>query len=117
MSQEVGHRWRDYRSESGRRPVREFLDALAREDHAEIVGAMAEIREHGLVAARHLRGEIYEVRADAAGGSYRVLFASEGTKGRILLALVAFAKTSRRTPPHSIDLALRRLRDWHARGG
>lgn len=42
--------------------------------------------------ARHLRSEIYEVRAEGARGSYRLLFAPEGKKGRILLALEAISK-------------------------
>lgn len=48
---------------------------------------MKEVRDHGLIAARHLRGEIYEVRADGDRVIYRVLFAAEGEREQILLAL------------------------------
>lgn len=41
--------------------------------------------------------------------------ASEGKKSRILLALSAFVKKTRRTPPAEIDLAASRLTDWRAR--
>jgi len=76
---------------------------------------MREVRDEGTRFARHLRKEIYEARADGDTSSFRVLFASEGAKGRVLLALVAFRKQTQRTPPRIIDLALRRLADWRER--
>jgi hypothetical protein len=66
----VGHRWRDYRTASGRRPIKQFLDRLDDEDLASVVAAMREVRRQGLKAARHLDGEIYEVRADGKGVIY-----------------------------------------------
>lgn len=108
-------RWRDYRSVSGRRPVKEFIDGLSDEDAAEVVAAMAEVREQGLSAARHLRGEIYEVRAEGRNVAIRILFAQEGKKGRILLALEGFAKKTQKTPERLILLAERRLSDWRSR--
>lgn len=76
---------------------------------------MREVRDDGLRFARHLRRGVYEVRADGEAASYRILFASEGLKGRILLALVAFQKQTQRTPPRVIELASRRLVDWRRR--
>ena len=116
-SQQVGHRWRDYRTRAGRRPVKEFIDKQSDEDAAEIVAAMGEVRREGLGAARHVRGEIYEVRAEGENATFRVLFAQEGEKGRVLLALEAFSKKTQQTPPGLIDLAERRLGDWRGRGG
>lgn len=113
---QIGHRWRDYRTATGRRPVKEFLDALSDEDAAEVAAAMAEVRAEGLGVARHLRGDIYEVRAEGKDVALRVLFAQEGKKGRILLALEGFAKKKGKTPQRLIDLAERRLVDWRARG-
>lgn len=113
---QVRHRWRDYRTSAGRRPVKEFLDRLSDEDAAEVIAAMAEVREEGLQAARHLRREIYEVRADGRTATFRILFAPEGKKGRVLLALEGFSKKTRRTPRRLIELAERRLMNWRARG-
>ena len=70
----VAHRWRDYQTASGRRPIKEFLDGLDDEDLASVVAAMREVRQQGMQAARHLEGDIYEVRADGKGVIYRVLF-------------------------------------------
>jgi phage-related protein len=97
-------------------PRKAFLFALSDEDRASIVAAMKEVRTSGLVAARHLRREIYEVRADGKDVTYRILFAAEGKRGQVLLALHGFEKKTRKTPPTLIELAESRLRDWRERG-
>ena len=112
----VKHRWRDYRTRAGRRPVKEFIDSLSDEDAAEVAAAMADVRDEGLAVARHLRGEIYEVRADCEDVTVRVLFAQEGRKGRVLLALEAFVKKMKKMFDHLLRLAERRLSYWRARG-
>lgn len=111
----VRRRWRDYRTAAGRRPVAEFVDDLSDQDAAAIVAAMREVAADGLIAARHLRGEIYEVRVDADRSSYRILCAVEGRRGQVLLALEALSKGTRKTPPPLIALAERRLRDRRSR--
>jgi phage-related protein len=90
MQRRTRRRWRDYRTAAGTRPVKEFLDGLSDPDAAVVA--------HGERA------------------TYRVLFAQEGRRGQVLLALEAFSKKTRRTPPQMIDLAERRLRDWRRRG-
>lgn len=77
---------------------------------------MREVRNRGLSAARHLQGAIYEVRVDGADVTYRILFAQQGSRGQILLALEAFKKKTQGTPPKTIALAKRRLQDWKERG-
>lgn len=109
-------RWRDYRTTNGRRPVKDFLDSLSDRDAAEIVAAMKDVQRHGLSVARHLRGDIYEVRADGDRQAFRILFAPEGRRQTILLALDGFSKKTQKTPPAKLALAERRLRDWRNRG-
>lgn len=116
MSSETRRRWRDYRTATGRRPIKEFIDELSDIDAAAIVAAMKDVRETGLAAARHLRGEIYEVRADSDRQTFRVLFAPEGRRSQVLLALDGFSKKTQKTPPEKIRLAERRLSDWRRRG-
>jgi len=77
---------------------------------------MREVRELGTSAARHLRGDLYEVRADAATRSFRVLFSCEGKYSQILLSLSAFEKRTQKAPTREIDLAEKRLADWRKRG-
>jgi phage-related protein len=109
-------RWRDYRTAAGRRPVADFIDGLTDVDAAVVVAAMKEVALEGLPASRHLRGDLYEVRAEGDRATYRILFAPEGSHGQVLLALEAFGKKTRKTPPQTIALAERRLKDWRARG-
>src|SRR4051794_6920059 len=77
---EVKRRWRDYRTAAGRRPVKDFFDQLSDADAAAVVAAMQEVRQLGLAAARHLRGDIYEARAEGDRQIFRVLFATEGRR-------------------------------------
>jgi phage-related protein len=112
-------RWRDYRTPTGGRPVKAFLDHLTDEEAAAVVAGMKDVAERGLGAARHLRGDVYEVRADASTRSFRVLFATEGRRSQILLSLSAFEKRTQKTPPRELELAEERLRNWRdrSRGG
>lgn len=96
--------------------MRAFLDELGDADAVAVAAAMREIAADGLVAARHVRGEIYEVRADGDRQAYRLLFAPVGRGGQILLALEAFSKKTQKTPPAKIDLSAKRLADWLSRG-
>ena len=84
--------------------MKEFIDSLSAVDAAAVVTSMKEVAHDALGVARHLRGDIYEVRADGDRTSYRVLFAIEGGRGTVLLALDAFRKTTQRTPPRLIAL-------------
>jgi phage-related protein len=116
VSTEPKRRWRDYRTGAGRRPIKDFIDGLSDTDAAAVVAAMRDVRDVGLAAARHLRGEIYEARADGDRQTYRILFAPEGRRGQVLLALEGFSKKTQKTPPEKIRLAERRLADWRRRG-
>jgi phage-related protein len=109
-------RWRHYETSAGRRPVKEFLETLSEKDAAAVAVAMEEIQEEGLRAARHVRGNIYEVRADGTRVIYRILFAPQGRRRQILLTLASFKKKTQKTPPQTIRLAQQRLRDWERRG-
>lgn len=108
-------RWRDYRTEAGNRPVKQFFDKLSDTDAAAVVAAMREVQDLGLPAARHLSGDIYEVRAEGDRQIFRVLFATEGRRGQVLLSLEGFSKKTRKTPSEKIRLAERRLADWRRR--
>ena len=113
---EYERQWRDYRTENGVRPVREFLFSLPDEDRATILEEMEYVREHGRSVARHLRKDIYEVRATYNTKIYRILFACEGHFNHILLSLEGFQKKTQQTPKTIIKLAEQRLADWRRRG-
>lgn len=108
--------WRDYQTSTGGRPVKKFIDALSDEEAASVVAALREVRKQGIRAAKHVRGEIYEVIADTKDKWFRILFAQQGRYSQVLLSLNAFAKKTNKTPQGEIDLAEKRLADWKSRG-
>ena len=112
----IKRRWRDYRTPSGRRPVKRFIEDLSDSDAAAVLAGMEEVRDRGLRAARHLDGDIWEVRVDGDRVIYRILFAEEGSRRQIFLALEGLNKKTQKTPRATIKLAMRRLADWRARG-
>jgi len=109
-------RWRDYRTAAGGRPVRDFIALLSDVEAAAILAQMKDVSLRGLAAAKHLRGELYELRADTPTRSFRLLFALEGRRGQVLLSLSAFVKKTQKTPARELDLAESRLLDWRRRG-
>ncbi|MGH2705867.1 MAG: type II toxin-antitoxin system RelE/ParE family toxin [Actinomycetota bacterium] len=109
-------RWRDYRTAAGTRPVRDFIMGLSDADAAAVLAGMAAVRMQGMRPARHLAGDIYEVRAEGDRQTFRILFANEGKSGQVLLSLEGFSKKTQKTPPDKIRLAQRRLSDWRRRG-
>jgi putative component of toxin-antitoxin plasmid stabilization module len=82
--------------------VKVFIEKLTDEEAAAVVAGMREVALHGLERARHVRGEIYEVRIDADRRSFRILFAQETRF--ILLSLSGFPRLDpppRRRPKRS----------------
>ena len=108
--------WRDYQTESGARPIKDFLLGLPDEDRAAILEEMEYVRANGTPVARHVRQDIYEVRAFYNTKAYRILFACEGRFHHILLALEGFQKKTQQTPKAHLKLAEQRLADWRRRG-
>jgi len=115
-SQRVSHRWRFWENARGDRVIAHEIDALPAEDALSIHAQMIIVRQDGLRAARHLLEDIYEVEAHGIDHSYRLVFSSEGRKGRILLAVVLLEKSSQKTPKRIIDLARKRRDNWRGRG-
>lgn len=93
-----------------------FVSSLTDDEAADIAAALHEVERDGIAAAKHVEGEIYEVKADSSRQTFRILFAQEGAHDQVLLALEAFSKKQQRLPRDRIDLAKRRLRDWRSRG-
>ena len=91
--------------------MEDFLLGLASDDRAEVLVALVDVRRQGLRAARHLRGPSDEVRATGLVGVYRILFATEGHRQQVLLALEGFTKQTQRTPPATLGGRLRWRQD------
>jgi phage-related protein len=102
---------RFYRTANGREPVRDWLKGLSQEDR-RILGEDIKDVEFawplGLPLVRSLGRELWEVRSSLTNGRIaRVIFCLTG--GEMVL-LHGFIKKTQKTPPHDIDLALKRMK-------
>jgi phage-related protein len=103
---------RFYMTAGGRKPVREWLAGLAREDRRTIGTDMQKVEfgwPLGMPYCRPLGRGLWEVRSTLAGGRIaRVIFCHKD--GEMVL-LHGFEKKTQKTPPKDIELALRRKRE------
>lgn len=94
---------------SGRRPVREWLLDLQKNDRRAIGKDIQKVEfgwPIGMPYCRPLGHGLWEVRSDLTGGRIaRVMFCIVG--GEMVL-LHGFEKKTPKTPQHDIDLALKR---------
>jgi len=99
-------------SASGNEPVREWLNALPREDQRVIGRDIARVQfgwPIGLPVCRPLGGGLWEVRSSLPSRREgRVLFVFyEG----MLIALHAFIKKTQKTAPNDLSLARQRMEE------
>jgi phage-related protein len=103
---------RFYASANGRRPVRDWLLELAKDDRRTIGKDIQKVEfgwPIGMPYCRSLGHGLWEVRSDLPGGRIaRVIFCVVG--GEMVL-LHGFEKKSQKTPVHDIDLALKRKKE------
>jgi phage-related protein len=97
-----------YRTVSGKEPVREWLQGLARQDKKTIGGDIKTVQYGwplGMPVVRKLDPGLWEVRSQLENRIARVLFAVRGEK---MVLLHGFIKKSRKTL--SVDLKLAKER-------
>ncbi len=103
---------RFYLTPTGRKPVREWLTALPREDRRTIGKDIQKVEfgwPIGMPYCRSLGHGLWEVRSDLLGGRIaRVIFSIVG--GEMVL-LHGFEKKTQKTPKHDVELALKRSRE------
>jgi len=103
---------RFYALSSGRRPVREWILGLPRDDR-RIIGQDIQQVEFGwpigMPYCRPLRHGLWEVRSDLTGNRIaRVIFC---IKDGEMILLHGFEKKTQKTPPQDIELARMRKRE------
>jgi phage-related protein len=102
---------RFWRSETGREPVREWLNKLPRDDQKIVGRDMAKVQfgwPVGLPLCRPMGSGLWEVRSSLPSRrEARVLF---GFHGGILVALHAFIKKVQKTPPEEMTIARERMK-------
>lgn len=103
---------RFYATATGRRPVREWLLELSKEDRRSIGFAIQKVEfgwPIGMPYCRSVGHGLWEVRADLRGGRIaRVIFWIAGSE---MILLHGFEKKAQKTPPHDIELARKRRQE------
>jgi phage-related protein len=89
-------------------PVRDWLLRLPKTERTEIGGDIQAVQfgwPLSLPLVKHLQGDLWEVRTSLATRIARVIFAVEGNT---IYLLHGFIKTTQKTPPADLALALKR---------
>ena len=106
---------RFYRSDSGREPVREWLQKLLPDDRKRIGEDIKDVEfawPIGMPLVRVLGKGLWEVRSRLAGGRIaRVIFTEEHG---VMVLLHGFIKKTAKTPKRDLDLALQRKKGGSA---
>ena len=110
---------RTFTSDTGRKPVDEWLRSLGPEARAVMIGTIDLLEEHGrgleMPHARSLGDGLWELRARDRAGIYRVIYFHWFR--RTFGLLHGFTKKSQRTPQSEIETAKKRQATWLAREG
>ena len=101
-----------FRTRNANEPVREWLKGLSKEQRRTLGEDFAYVQFKwpiGKPRVDHLRGSIWEVRANLGNRIARTLFAVVG--GQMVL-LHGFIKKTQRTSNDDIELAEKRFKEW-----
>ena len=104
-----------YRTLSGDCPVEEFLDSLSDRDAQKVAWVLRLVERLEMVPQQYLKRvagthEVWEVRSQVGGSSYRLLgFFYES---RFLILTNGFSKKRQKTPMKEIELAQRRRAEY-----
>lgn len=108
-----------YETETGKKPVQEFLDSLSIKESSKVILAMRIVRESIVVPSdyfKHLKGtQIYEIRAQSGNNIFRLLCFFHC--GDLVVVTNGFAKKSQKTPKKEIEIAENRRADYIKRMG
>ncbi len=101
-----------YQTNSGRVPVKEFIDNLTSQDQAKVTGCLKSIQEDGFdsdrVEFRQIEKKLWEIKIRAVDGGYRFFYA---TVEKEIVLLHAYKKQSQKAPLREIDTAKKRLKE------
>lgn len=119
MTDESGWTTELYRSPSGAYPVADFLDTLDEKTLARFRWSMEQLRERNVQAraplARHVEGDLWELREESTGNIYRVVYFF--FTGKRIVFVHGFQKKTQRMPRRELDTARNRYAEFMARQG
>lgn len=103
-----------YIEESGREPVREFLQSLDAKTQTRFSWSIEQLRMRNTQAreplVRHLEGKLWEIREESSTNIYRIMYFF--FTGRRIVFLHGFQKKTQKTPRREIDTALERMQQF-----
>jgi phage-related protein len=104
-----------YTTAAGRCPVQETLDQLPDKSVQKIAWVLRLVRDLEWVPASYMKklagtDDIWEIRADLAGDSFRLLGFLDGAD--LIVVTHCFAKKTQQTPRREIELAEQRRSDY-----
>lgn len=107
-----------YKTESGKIPVREFLDSLSSKHAQKVVWVLELVERLDQVPVQYFKklkssDNIWEVRARIGSHSFRILGFVDGEEFIILTN--GFSKKTQKTPKQEIKLAEQRKADYLSR--
>lgn len=107
-----------YETNAGRRPVEEFLLKLKGtdpDDFAAVAAGLAKLRHrqyHRAPLSKTLTGGLFELRHVGKLNTRIIWFFM---KGRRIVAVHGIRNKGQAIPPHDLDTAQERMRDWKER--
>ena len=107
-----------YRLPNGQSPVETFLDSLTGKQAQKVLWVLQIIEELESIPRQYFKKlvdseGIWEIRIQSGNDIFRLLGFFES--GALLILTNGFAKKTQKTPPHEIELAIRRKNDYLAR--
>lgn len=104
-----------YLTESGQKPIEDFLDSLSAKEVQKIVWVLKIVRDQAIVPKEYFKkligtDGIWEVRASHGKKEFRLLgFFHDG---KLVILTNGFVKKTQKTPADEIDLAEKRKKDF-----
>jgi len=107
-----------YRTSTGRCPAEEFLDSLSDRHAQKVAWVLRLIERIEIVPEQYLKKlvgteDLWEVRVQIGGNSYRLLGFFDGP--RLLILTGGFVKKQQRIPVREIELAHQRRTEYFER--
>jgi phage-related protein len=98
-----------FRGASGRSPVLEYIESLAKPERARVLEGLEQVERRGLnairVQFRQIEGKLWEVKI----GSHRVFYVI--TEKEEMVLLHAYKKRGQKLPIKERDIAIRRMKE------
>jgi phage-related protein len=102
-----------YKTTSGRRPVKEYILDLSKQDQARFFEVYEGIKDKGLnyheVVFRPLSGKLWEIKFSAPSGGFRIAYVLIDKD--FMIWLHVFRKTTQKTPKNDLWLAEKRMKE------